>query len=87
MTAQRATFGADRLKRDPKRFDQPKKWNHQIELERLKGKPITLMTTDGPLAGTLLDADQYTLRVRIDRDGAGGILTFFKSALVGYGAA
>lgn len=89
MTAQRATFTSDRLKQPAKRFDQPKKWSHQTELDRLKGKDVVLFTKEGPLPCKLLDSDQFTLRVSFLADGGNvhTVATFFKHSLNGYGAA
>jgi hypothetical protein len=82
------TFGADRLKLK-KTFTQPKKWSHQRELERLKGKKIWFMKQGDKTkrVADLLEADQFTLRLAVELDnGTFSHMTVFKSALVAYGA-
>ena len=84
----RSVFGADRLKPQVKSFAKPVRWSHQKELANMIAKPIVLLTSEGQLNGMLLDADQFTLRVRVKvSDDKEQTFTFFKHALHGYGLA
>jgi hypothetical protein len=86
QSAQRDKFTADRLKL--RKLEKPKRWSHQAELDRLKGKAIAITGHDGSsVEGTLLEADQFTLRVSTTTvEGKTAIMTFFKHALLGYAA-
>ena len=60
----------------------PPRWSHQRELEGMKGQQIRIAPLgDDDMEVTLLEADQFTLKVR---DDEGTTLTLFKHALAGY---
>lgn len=66
---------------------KPKPWNHQEDLKALKGQNIRLRLpgpnhTEGWVRGVLVDADAYTLKVRVHSSQS--VVTYFKSALIGY---
>lgn len=73
-----------------RKFDRnklkPKRWSHQDELTALKGKHVRLMFVNGSILerALLLDADQYTICIVLP--GQQSTMTYFKSALEGYGA-
>jgi hypothetical protein len=73
---------------DARKPYRPKPWSHQNELKSLIGETIVVMYPDGTrLTGDLLNADQFTLQVRV-RSEEGCVIaecTFFKHAIVGYG--
>jgi len=77
--------GAQRVQ--PHKSSKPKgppRWSHQRELEALKGQQIEIAMLGGDdddMEVTLLEADQFTLKVR---DDEGTVAVFFKHALVGY---
>lgn len=71
---------------------KPKAWSHQNDLTAAKGKQIQIHTHEGMVNGTLLDADQFTIKVRTTLNDGDylaaqkdqSIVTYFKSALTGF---
>lgn len=59
-----------------------RRWNHQEELEALKGKQITLKLDSGDFAeGVLVAADQFSIQIKSARNR---LFTYYKSALIYY---
>jgi hypothetical protein len=66
---------------------KPKRWSHQQDLEKLKGKKVDLVYPNGEwVRGVLLEADQFTLRVDIGSENHQSVLTVFKHSLRSYSA-
>lgn len=64
---------------------RPKTWSHQDDLTDLVGKKIFVTNIRGDeYFGTLLAADQFTLKVKPDYAQA-KIVVIFKSALIDFG--
>lgn len=75
---------------------KPKRWSHQHDLDASLGKRITLLVQGGrPIEGTLIAADQYTLKIEsngltwendslIIAPKSKSILTIFKSSIEVY---
>lgn len=51
---------------------KPKPWSHQRELEALRGKTVEMKVVDfqGFMTGTLLEADQFALKLRLHTVGS-----------------
>lgn len=65
---------------------QPR-WSHQFELDSLKGKGIALLLNGVWETFTLLEADQYTVKVQRNNDSdRKSVLTYNKSAYDAYQA-
>lgn len=66
---------------------KPKPWSHQNELVAAKGKRVEIFFSqyDG-LAGVLIDADQFTLKIELTNsdDGSKSVLTVFKHSIRHY---
>lgn len=76
-------------KRDPSRRQKltvkAKRWSHQDELQAHRGKPITLIHLNAQRAnGVLLEADQFTLKVRHDAGNSQSSVTYSKGNIIGY---
>jgi hypothetical protein len=75
-------------KRQKISMPKQKRWSHQDDLEGLVGKNITVSILDiGHVNGTLMAADQFTLKLKIQNADKVLFRTFFKSALTYYNEA
>lgn len=64
---------------------KPKTWSHQDDLSGLVGKRIFITDIRGnELFGTLIAADQFTVKIKPDY-AAAKIVVKFKSALIDFG--
>ncbi|CCG43312.1 LSm family protein [Magnetospirillum molischianum] len=80
---QRPTLTLSQKGDKPRRPFRAPVWSHQLDLKDLKGKRIKLIFSDDTIViGTLLEADQFTLKVKYGEGDAQ--VVFFKSALVGF---
>lgn len=63
---------------------KPKAWSHQAELANLKGRQVTALVHAGghtiTIEGELLDADQFTLKIR--RKGPLSVIVLNKSSVI-----
>jgi len=87
--APRERLSVPGLNRPRPKNHKPKAWTHQQELSNLRGKEICIFFIDDSYkVGTLVEADQFTLKLAISIAGKENksVLTFFKSAMKGYGA-
>lgn len=79
----RPRFGANRANEKRKMLSaapKPKRWSHQDDLDALKGKKLIIGVLDeGPKEGVLLEADQFTLKLKAV--GAVSAVVYYKSAL------
>lgn len=59
---------------------KPKPWSHQDDLRALKGKTIDIVFLGGreAIKGTLLDSDQFALKVEIQVLDKQSVLTVYK---------
>ena len=81
---QRKTFSVE--KKNERRSFKPKSWNHQDELKGLIGKQVIFNTTVfRGYQGTLLDADAYTIKVRLNMAMSQSVMTYFKANLESIG--
>lgn len=65
---------------NPNREKKPRAWSHQDELQALRGKTIIYCVLDeGIQSGTLLEADQFTIKVK--KQGFKSSIVVFKSSL------
>ena len=62
---------------------QPKQkaWNHQQDLADLIGKEIVVQTVSREFRGELLNADQFTLKMKVKAAGRLSVVTVFKSSM------
>lgn len=65
----------------PRQPYKPKAWNHQDELKAALGREITVHFDGRSHTGTLVAADQFTIKVSRNDQSA---LTYFKGNLLGY---
>lgn len=65
---------------------KPKKaaWSHQSDLIALKGSEVSIEMSDGKFTGTLLEADQFTVKLQTDQMFAGRktSVVIFKSSII-----
>lgn len=54
-------------------------WSHQWDLRALRGQAIELVFAESAVTGLLIDADQFTVKVRLSAQE--GEIVYFKSAL------
>lgn len=86
MEARNAKFSVvNKSERQPYK-GKSKAWSHQVELTNLKGQQVCLETRDVIVKGTLLEADQFTVKIDVleELDGPVGCTPtiFFKHAIV-----
>lgn len=63
---------------------KPPRWSHQNDLDALKGKNIKLWLStlsNGGVVGTLIEADQFTVKIR-SLTGTGQETIYFKSSIM-----
>jgi hypothetical protein len=65
----------------PRQPMKPRAWNHQDDLKAAVGRQITVHFGATTRTGTLIAADQFTIKVAQESQSA---LTYFKGNLTGY---
>lgn len=63
---------------------KPKPWSHQSDLRAQVGKTLILWIDGEPLHGVLVEADQFTLKMRPIGVNGKSSVTYFKHAITAY---
>jgi hypothetical protein len=68
------------------RNKKPKRWSHQDELNTLKGRKLSLKVFGKWTKVTLIEADQFSVKVQNIDDHQQSSVTYFKHAIDAYAA-